>query len=471
MYKRLLPRIPHFHLGRVIGMGLFALSLFFYRSPENRPILGLWSYPFLVIIILSTLLFIIASLNAWRLRKKTYQGDHSGHSGIFYLDLALLFWGMAYFISVTDDSQNSGRIIDLNFFGSIMPVAVCLEWISLVMFLIAAFLFVSSLHKTKCINILLMLGTIVGVLLLGEGIIRFKAVFFPRTQGVPTYTSAIWKSRYVKLNNDGFRDVEHSLTKVPKTHRLLVVGDSFAFGWGIKSIEDRFSSQIGEKLITKTKEQWEVINVSRNATHTLEHIEFLKQALIYKPDIVILLYSFNDINYLHNVSPLKFPSAFSLKKILFKNSYLFQEVFVRIYRISFLMNPEKYDLYSDHTLLSHHLQDISKFVKLARQSNAFVRIVPFETGIPLGDSFRNRYRNFVNAAAAAKIPTWSLESSFSNLQFSQIVVNNQDSHPNELANFIAAEEIADQLLKEFHSEVCVLLANSTGIHVDNRAYR
>jgi len=96
----------------------------------------------------------------------------------------------------------------------------------------------------------------------------------------------------------------------------------------------------------------------------------------------------------------------------------------------------KADPYSNHSLLSLHLQDTSKFVKLATQGNAFVRIVPFDISTSRGGWFRIRYRNFVNVAEAAKIPTWSLETVFANLRFSMLAVNNQDGHPNEFANRI-----------------------------------
>jgi len=40
----------------------------------------------------------------------------------------------------------------------------------------------------------------------------------------------------------------------------------------------------------------------------------------------------------------------------------------------------------------------------------------------------------------------TIENVFDDFQFSQLVVNGMDAHPNELANRVAAEEIAKQLL-------------------------
>jgi len=454
MHKLLIQYFKHFHLGKIIGFGLFTISLYFYRSYKNKPIGGLWSYPFFVLVIISTVLFLIIVINTLRKSKKETQPTDSVNSEIIYFELAILFWGIAYFISTIDDSTNAGRITEFNFFGSIVPVAVCLEWISLAMFLIGASLFVFSFLKTKWVNIVLMFTTFLIVLLFLEGIIRFKAVIAPTTQGFPSYTSAIWKHYYVKYNWNGFRDAEHPIAKDPKTRRLLIVGNSVAFGWGIKSIKNRFGYQIGKKLTEISREHWEVINMSRGDSHTLEHIEFLKQGLIYKPDVVILLYVFNDIDYLYPITPREAPSALSLIAILFKNFYLFQEVYLRVYHIKhryLTNNRDAFDPYTDHSLLNLHLQDISTFIKLAKQRGAFVRVVPFDIRLTLGDAFRNRYRNFINAAVASEIPVWSLEKTFNNFQYSQLVVNNFDSHPNELAHRIAAEAIAKQLFKNIYS--------------------
>ena len=317
------------------------------------------------------------------------------------------------------------------------------------MLLISVFLFVSPLLKTKWTQTVLILGTTIGFLLVIEGIDRGRAIIAPITQGYPTHTSALWGRYYAPLNQEGFRDSEHSKSKDPETHRLLIVGDSFAAGAGIKSIQDRVGSQVVKRLTTQTNEKWEVINASRGDTHTLEHIEFLKAGLNYKPDVVILLYVFNDIDYLFPVTPRKKLSA--LTRFLFRNSYLFQEVYLRVNRIKskyFAEEKISSDPYLDHSILKHHLQDISKFVKLASQHGAFVRVIPFAIDIMFEDSLRDRYQTFLEKCKASNIPVWSIENVFDDFQFSQLVVNDMDAHPNELANRVAAEEIAKLLQRE-----------------------
>ena len=78
-----------------------------------------------------------------------------------------------------------------------------------------------------------------------------------------------------------------------------------------------FGAGIGRELTAKTGEQWEVINASRGDTHTRDHIRFLGQGMAYRPDVVLLLYVFNDIDYLHPVTPRMFQSTFAPSAILF----------------------------------------------------------------------------------------------------------------------------------------------------------
>lgn len=200
----------------------------------------------------------------------------------FFLEFATLFWEISYFINAADDSANAGRITDLNFFGSIVPIAICFEWISLIMLLISVLLFVSTFLKTKWPQTILILSATIGFLLVLEGIVRGRAIIAPITQGFSTYTSALWGRYYASLNQEGFRDSEHSESKDPETHRLLIAGDSFAFGAGIKSIQNHVGAQTVKRFTAQTNKKWEVINVSGPDTHTLEHIEFLKAGLDHK---------------------------------------------------------------------------------------------------------------------------------------------------------------------------------------------
>ncbi|MDP2645966.1 MAG: SGNH/GDSL hydrolase family protein [Desulfobacterales bacterium] len=461
--SNLLRNFLDLHIGRAIGTALFFISLFAYRSHTHRPVLGLWSYPFFLTVVFSSFLFLVTFIRTWRaaLRRK-YQPKVSINYKLICVDLSMLFWGSAYFISTMDARNNAARILDLNFTGSVVPPAVLLEWLALMMIFSAGLMAASSRFQGKYVNVVLILSAVSAFILLSEGFVRIKAVIKPIPQGFPTYTTDLWQRRYVSINTRGFRDVEHTLPKGLGTRRLLVVGDSFAFGWGINRIENRFGEELAKKLKAKTRNSWESINASRPDTHTLQHIDFLKQSLAHKPDIVILLYVFNDMDYIVPITQRssyeKLSSRFNVMGLLYRNFYLFQELFLRlrlaIYRTGGNAQNQK-DPYDNRELLSRHFKDLCKFVQVARQAGSLVRVVPIDTSVIIDSSHRRRYEHFFNDAMDFGIPIWSLGNTFDGYQFPQLRVNIYDGHPNELANSIAAEVIANEASGNFNEDAKV----------------
>ena len=72
-----------------------------------------------------------------------------------------------------------------------MPVAAFLEWITLVLLVLAVASFAIARLKGKWTNAALTIGTGAVIILLTEGIIRVKAAIAPTTHAYPTYSSKI----------------------------------------------------------------------------------------------------------------------------------------------------------------------------------------------------------------------------------------------------------------------------------------
>lgn len=100
---------------------------------------------------------------------------------------------------------------------------------------------------------------------------------------------------YIKINSDGFRDREYPLKKPDDSFRIVVLGDSFTFGWGV-NIEETFTFQLEKILNEKRLEKnFEVLNFGVPGVNTEQEIEhFTKKALKYSPDLVILGFTNND---------------------------------------------------------------------------------------------------------------------------------------------------------------------------------
>src|SRR5262249_15357071 len=232
-----------------------------------------------------------------RMLRLSNTGLGSGRSATGkFSDLAILSWGAASFLDAGDAPGNALRFTELVFFGSIVPAAAILEWAALVLLFVAAAAFVIPRLKGKWVQVGLAVGTILVLALIGEGIFRIKVAVAPQLEPFPTSSKMIWQRRYGKLNREGWRDVDHAIPRPAGTRRLLVVGDSFAFGLGIPHIEDRLGEKLTKKLAIMTGDYWEPITASWGGGNTLDEIKLLDRAVVYQPDLVLLIYVFNDID-------------------------------------------------------------------------------------------------------------------------------------------------------------------------------
>jgi hypothetical protein len=111
----------------------------------------------------------------------------------------------------------------------------------------------------------------------------------------------------VRTNRHGMRDGEYSLTKPPGTTRICVLGDSVAFGFGSRPIEQggTFPDLLERALNESLAGPFEVLNfavVGYNAVQ--EAIVLEHKVLGFDPDLVLLAYVPNDDTYTDGLGPL-----------------------------------------------------------------------------------------------------------------------------------------------------------------------
>jgi hypothetical protein len=97
----------------------------------------------------------------------------------------------------------------------------------------------------------------------------------------------------VTTNAEGLRDRDIPIEPTPGRLRVMMLGDSLTFGWGV-SIEDTFSKRI-EKLYASDGVSAEVINTGVGNWNTVQQVRyFLTKGYQYKPEIVVLNFFVND---------------------------------------------------------------------------------------------------------------------------------------------------------------------------------
>jgi hypothetical protein len=162
-------------------------------------------------------------------------------------------------------------------------------------------------------NVLLVVGSVVGALLLGEGILALLQSKPLRVNHRDFYEydpQLGWKKKAnatrvnvteefraaESTNSKGIRGGEYAYTKHPAEYRLLILGDSFAEGYSVV-FEDLFSEVLKTALNSVADNtSYEVINAATVGYGTDQELIFYKdEGYKYKPDLVIVMFYENDV--------------------------------------------------------------------------------------------------------------------------------------------------------------------------------
>ena len=94
----------------------------------------------------------------------------------------------------------------------------------------------------------------------------------------------------VKINSQGLRDKEYSYDKPEGIFRILVLGDSFTWGYGVE-LEEIFTEQLEEMFDGNV----EVINAGVTGYGTDQELLYLeREGIMYSPDVVVVALASND---------------------------------------------------------------------------------------------------------------------------------------------------------------------------------
>jgi|GEM_PF-6307590 len=106
------------------------------------------------------------------------------------------------------------------------------------------------------------------------------------------------KGVQVHINNVGLRGRQSSFEKPPGTTRIALFGDSFTFGHGVEDYET-LSTQLQRALASKGKfkQGVEVLNFGVQGFNTTQEYIYLSRfGIRFQPDVVILVWLYNDFH-------------------------------------------------------------------------------------------------------------------------------------------------------------------------------
>jgi lysophospholipase L1-like esterase len=119
--------------------------------------------------------------------------------------------------------------------------------------------------------------------------------------------------RRVRTSRAGFRDRDYAVPKPPGTLRIVGIGDSLMFGWGVDDGED-FLAVLEERLARERPEgPVEILNTAVPGYNTVMEVATLEEkGLPYGPDLVVVGFCPNDASLPNFIRPVR--DVFSLRE-------------------------------------------------------------------------------------------------------------------------------------------------------------
>jgi hypothetical protein len=297
-------------------------------------------------------------------------------------------------------------------------------------------------------NLLVSYGAVVALLGGAEWFMRY-AVADSATPMQWTLAGQNWMRRYIQRNSLGYRDREWTLDELQTRKSVLVIGDSFAEGWGIENPADRFSGVLGEKL----GDAYAVVNLGVGGTSTLDQLQILQNYPYQQPDVIIWQYLLNDIYVAAESNGYPWNVPVPAVPALAQESHLANYLYWRFYTPNLYRDPNTgltqwewlYSAYDNAYIWGIHKTEINRLIDYVDSTGARLITVIFPNmEDPVGSiPYVDRVAQAIEERGHTDIlklfetaASWPLETR---------LVSSRDAHPSAAFN----HEVAELLYERF----------------------
>lgn len=252
----------------------------------------------------------------------------------------------------------------------------------------------------------------------------------------------------VSINSVGLRDYEYQWEKPNNTLRVLVLGDSITFGWGVQ-FEKIFVKQL-ETLLKRDypKINVEVINFGVGNYNTqMEYEMFKDTGVAFNPDVVILAYFINDAEYI-----VEKKNVFDLFKRLYLYQFFYDKITSAVARYSTAYRYTDFykQLYADGFIGKQNAQNaLLDLINVTKRMELPLYIFVIPELHTLDPYPFPEVVAFVNETTHDDAPVYDLLPFFMNQTPNALWVSSEDQHPNALGHAI----IAEAMLKTFINDL------------------
>lgn len=250
------------------------------------------------------------------------------------------------------------------------------------------------------------------------------------------------------INALGFRGSQRWPEKPSGVTRIAVIGDSFTLGIGVRD-EHTWPAQLERVL---GEERLEVLNFGVSATDTPAQVRYLASYVLgFDPDLVVLCFFLNDTERASTMEYLVRPHAFPALRL---HSHLLHALLGAVERAA--LRPSMLRHYRDGFREDcpgwRSARDALRGAKALldeRDVGFVVAIHPVLMELdPDGYPFAGIHRTVADFCRAEVIAVLDLFEALQGRSERELWVHESDRHPNEIANGLTAQALAEFLRRQ-----------------------
>ncbi|MDR4470855.1 MAG: SGNH/GDSL hydrolase family protein [Nitrospira sp.] len=257
----------------------------------------------------------------------------------------------------------------------------------------------------------------------------------------------LWEKRYgdvlVTYNEQGLRD-RPILPKAKEEFRVLALGDSVTFGWGVQQ-DKIFASRLEQLLPGRLQRPVRVINSGVGGYNTVQEVTYFKrEGITLQPDLVLLTYIGNDIE--ENRGPFNpWAGPTSIKDLVMKmlGKFWSYRLVQHTYRYAVLrqVKAQSSNPLRDGEGWRQSMSSLDELVVLCKEQHIPL-IVFFRRSHP--DENRPLFADVVRHVEG--FPVKDMGPWYQGLDESSLVLSKVDGHPNAEGHRVMAEHMADDIV-------------------------
>lgn len=391
----------------------------------------LWALPVFV----DALLFLFGGIMVWSPR---HLGDYFNNR----LWFNLLVFGLLFCIQLSTNPILPGSLVVLR----ILLMLVCLFFLTNSLYLAVVRDFERRRIQPFFRNLAVAVFGLFLVLALLEGVFMFVRTTH-RFNG--TLASRAWFMHNWELNADGYRDITHDKSQGEGKKKVMVLGDSFVAGHGIKDPKDRFSDRLAAQLGDK----YEVYNLGVGGSDVRDAITRLRE-FPEKPDLLVYSYYPNDIEQDGERGGLRLQRAHSYDDVIAPIRYVVRRSYVLNYLYWRFPHPSELTDYKGYLkqcygyvgVMMRHRQAIDELVGIADSlqiPTAWV-VFPFIEDAQGSDFATTPILNHLHLR---HVPSLDVRPWLIGKDPLAYMVNRNDPHPNETLHAMVADSLHALLVR------------------------